>query len=204
MSSHKLKVFTDYVCPWCYLGDSRVKKLTNIFDIDIEIIHFPLHPDTPKEGKSLLDLFGTNQEDIDKKNQNMKNLMSNENLPYSNRTHTFNSRLAQEIGSWAQSLDNKTSIHDNFFEAYFVKGLNIGLKSVILEIVAKSGLDENEANDIIKKRTFKSSVDNDWEKSRTYGVTGVPTYVYNNHSVVGAQPIENLVEFLNHFGVSKL
>ena len=51
----------------------------------------------------------------------MKNLMSNENLPYSNRTHTFNSRLAQEIGSWAQSLDNKTSIHDNFFEAYFVK-----------------------------------------------------------------------------------
>ena len=44
-----------------------VKKLTNIFDIDIEIIHFPLHPDTPKEGKSLLDLFRTNQEDIDKK-----------------------------------------------------------------------------------------------------------------------------------------
>ena len=67
MSSHKLEVFTDYVCPWCYLGDSRVKKLKKIFNIDIQIIHFPLHPDTPKEGKSLLDLFGTNQEDIDKK-----------------------------------------------------------------------------------------------------------------------------------------
>ena len=77
MSSHKLEVFTDYVCPWCYLGDSRVKKLKKIFNIDIQIIHFPLHPDTPKEGKSLLDLFGTNQEDIDNKNQNMKNLMSN-------------------------------------------------------------------------------------------------------------------------------
>ena len=130
--------------------------------------------------------------------------MFNEDLPYNNRTHTFNSRLAQEIGSWAQSLDNETSIHDNFFEAYFVKGLNIGLENVILEIVAKSGLDENEANDIINNRTFKSSVDKDWEKSRTYGVTGVPTYVYNNHSVVGAQPIENLVDFLNHFGVTKL
>ena len=97
MSSHKLEVFTDYVCPWCYLGDSRVKKLKKIFNIDIQIIHFPLHPDTPKEGKSLLDLFGVNQEDIDKKIQNMKILMSNESLPYSNRTHTFNSRLAQEI-----------------------------------------------------------------------------------------------------------
>ena len=49
MSSHKLEVFTDYVCPWCYLGDSRVKKLKKIFNIDIQIIHFPLHPDTPKK-----------------------------------------------------------------------------------------------------------------------------------------------------------
>ena len=201
MSSHKLEVFTDYVCPWCYLGDSRVKKLTNIFDIDVEIIHFPLHPDTPKEGKSLLDLFGTNQEDIDKKNQNMKSLMSNENLPYSNRTHTFNSRLAQEIAFWAQSLDNKTSIHDNFFEAYFVKGLNVGLESVILDVVSKSGLDPEEARDVIKNRLFMKNIDEDWNKSRTYGVTGVPTYVYQKQSIVGAQPLENLVGFLNHFDV---
>ena len=103
------------------------------------------------------------------------------------------------VGGIVNIIDN-TIAREDFKEPK----LNIGLESVILEIVAKSGLDENKANDIIKNRKFKSSVDKDWEKSRTYGVTGVPTYVYNNHSVVGAQPIENLVEFLNHFGVPKL
>jgi len=68
MSSQKLEVFTDYVCPWCYLGDSRIKKLINIFDIDIKIIHFPLHPDTPIEGKPLIEVSLIPEKEIKKLN----------------------------------------------------------------------------------------------------------------------------------------
>ena len=203
MSNQKLEVFTDYVCPWCYLGDSRIKKIKNEFKVDIQLIHFPLHPETPREGRTLIELFGSNQEDIDQKNERMKELMILENLPYKNRTHTYNSRLAQEIGAWAQSIDNETSIHDNFFEAYFVQGLNVGLESVILDVVSKSGLNIEEARKVIKNRLFMKNIDDDWNKSRNYGVTGVPTYVYQKQSMVGAQPHENLVEFLNHFGIPK-
>ena len=203
MSNQKLEVFTDYVCPWCYLGDSRIKKIKNEFKVDIQLIHFPLHPETPTEGRTLIELFGSNQEDIDQKNERMKELMILENLPYKNRTHTYNSRLAQEIGAWAQSIDNETSIHDNFFEAYFVQGLNVGLESVILDVVSKSGLNPEEARKVIKNRLFMKNIDDDWNKSRNYGVTGVPTYVYQKQSMVGAQPHENLVEFLNHFGIPK-
>ena len=203
MNNQKLEVFTDYVCPWCYLGDSRIKKIKNEFKVDIQLIHFPLHPETPTEGRTLIELFGSNQEDIDQKNERMKELMILENLPYKNRTHTYNSRLAQEIGAWAQSIDNETSIHDNFFEAYFVQGLNVGLESVILDVVSKSGLNPEEARKVIKNRLFMKNIDDDWNKSRNYGVTGVPTYVYQKQSMVGAQPHENLVEFLNHFGIPK-
>ena len=203
MSNQKLEVFTDYVCPWCYLGDSRIKKIKNEFKVDIQLIHFPLHPETPTEGRTLIELFGSNQEDIDQKNERMKELMILENLPYKNRTHTYNSRLAQEIGAWAQSIDNETSIHDNFFEAYFVQGLNVGLESVILDVVSKSGLNPEEARKVIKNRLFMKNIDDDWNKSRNYGVTGVPTYVYQKQSLVGAQPHENLVEFLNYFGIPK-
>ena len=203
MNNQKLEVFTDYVCPWCYLGDSRIKKIKNEFKVDIQLIHFPLHPETPTEGRTLIELFGSNQEDIDQKNERMKELMILENLPYKNRTHTYNSRLAQEIGAWAQSIDNETSIHDNFFEAYFVQGLNVGLESVILDVVSKSGLNPEEARKVIKNRLFMKNIDEDWNKSRSYGVTGVPTYVYQKQSMVGAQPHENLIEFLNHFGVPK-
>ena len=203
MNNKKLEVFTDYVCPWCYLGDARIKKIKNEFRVDIQLIHFPLHPETPTEGRTLIELFGSNQEDIDQKNERMKELMILENLPYKNRTHTYNSRLAQEIGAWAQSIDNETSIHDNFFEAYFVQGLNVGLESVILDVVSKSGLNPEEARKVIKNRLFMKNIDDDWNKSRNYGVTGVPTYVYQKQSMVGAQPHENLVEFLNHFGIPK-
>lgn len=203
MNNFKLEVFTDYVCPWCYLGDARVKNLKKAYEIDIELIHFPLHPDTPVEGRKLLDLFRSTQDDIDKKNQNMSALMKKEGLPFNDRVYTFNSRLAQEIGVWAEKLDHSTSIHDNFFEAYFVHGLNIGLENVILEIVDKSGLDRDEAKKIIQNRLFSDEIDQHWKKSRNYGVTGVPTYVYNNQSIVGAQPLENLYEFLDYFNVPK-
>ena len=203
MKNFKLEVFTDYVCPWCYLGDARVKKLKKAYKIDIELIHFPLHPDTPVEGRKLLDLFRSTQDDIDRKNQNMSTLMKNEGLPFNDRVYTFNSRLAQEIGVWAEKVDHSTSIHDNFFEAYFVHGLNIGLENVILEIVDKSGLDTDEAKKIIQNRLFSDEIDQHWKKSRNYGVTGVPTYVYNNQSIVGAQPLENLYEFLDYFNVPK-
>ncbi len=39
-----LEVFTDYVCPWCYLGDNRVKKLKQNYDITVQLVHFPLQP----------------------------------------------------------------------------------------------------------------------------------------------------------------
>ena len=62
----------------------------------------------------------------------------------------------------------------------------------------------DEAKSVIKDRTFKSNIDEDWEKSRKYGVTGVPTFVCAGQSLVGAQPYENLEQFLNHFGVPKI
>jgi predicted DsbA family dithiol-disulfide isomerase len=204
MNDLALEVFTDYVCPWCYLGDARVKKIKNNFDINIKLVHFPLHPETPQEGRTLLELFQSNPDDIKEKNIRMKGLMDQEELPYIDRTHTYNSRLAQEIAAWAETIQKNTSIHDNFFEAYFVKGLNIGLEEVILDVVSNSGLDINEARSVIKDRTFKKNIDEDWKKSSEYGVTGVPTFVYSGQSLVGAQPYENLVQFLNHFAIKKL
>ena len=81
--------------------------------------------------------------------------------------------------------------------------MNIGLENVILEVVDKSGLDTKEAKNIIKNRLFSDVIDQHWKKSASYGVTGVPTYVYNKQSIVGAQPLENLFQFLDFFNVPK-
>ncbi len=190
-----LEVFTDYVCPWCYLGDNRVKTLKQNYDIIVRLVHFPLHPDTPAEGRA--------REDFKARNTRMQGLMEAEGLPYSVRSHTYNSRLAQEIGTWAEAQSGGNAIHDKFFEAYFVDCRNIGDVDVIIDIVKSVGLDEQQARAVLAERRFKDAVDADWEKSRSYGVTGVPTFFSNGKGLVGAQPYEALERFMTEAGAER-
>ncbi|MEK9672261.1 MAG: DsbA family oxidoreductase [Rhodospirillaceae bacterium] len=203
-----IEVFSDYVCPWCYLGDNKIKKLKDAYDIDIELVHFPLHPETPAEGCKLQDLFGSGPEEIATKNANMHRMMAAEGLPFNDRSHTYNSRLAQEVGKWAETQEGGDAIHDKFFEAYFVEGRNVGDVDVILDVVKKAGLDVDAAKMVIEDRAFKDAIDQDWAKSHQYGVTGVPTFVAPGpdgqlRGVVGAQPYEVLEQLMAEAGAKK-
>ena len=199
-----IEVFSDYVCSWCYLGDNRMKTLKQNFDITVQLIHFPLHPDTPDEGRTLQDMFGCGPEEIEAKNTRMKGLMQDEGLAYNDRSHTYNSRLAQEIGTWADTQDGGDAIHDKFYQAYFVDGRNVGDIDVIIDIVKSARLDENEASAMLDERRFKDAVDADWAKSHSYGVTGVPTFVCNGQGLVGAQPYEGLAQLVEQAGAKRL
>jgi predicted DsbA family dithiol-disulfide isomerase len=124
--------------------------------------------------------------------QRMKKLMDAEGLPYGRRTHTYNSRLAQELGKWAETQPNGKALDDALYKAYFVEARNIGDMEVLLDLVQAAGLPVDEARAVLTERTFENAVDADWAKSREYGVTGVPTFVAAGYGVVGAQPYEVL------------
>lgn len=169
-------------------------------------MHFPLHPDTPMEGRTLADLFaGRTDDDIDASYRRMKALMDAEGLPYEKRTHTYNSRLAQEIGKWADTAhaDKADAVHDGFYRAYFVDRRNIAEEAVILDVVTAAGLPADEARAVLAQRSFKDAIDADWTMSHQYGVTGVPTFVANGYGVVGAQPYETLEKFMEQVGAAK-
>ena len=181
----------------------RIEKLQQQFNVAIRWVHFPLHPDTPAEGRTLEALFGRGAADVAEKNARMKQLMQAEGLPYSTRTHTYNSRLAQELASWAVEQPGGDAIHELLFKAYFVDNKNVGDRSVLLELAAQAGLDTDKAASVIDDRSYKENVDADWELSSRYGVTGVPTYVAAGRGVVGAQPYEALEQLLTEAGVPR-
>ena len=167
-------------------------------------VHFPLHPETPQEGRALADLFsGRSEAELKARQDQMKGLMAEEGLPYGDRTHTYNSRLAQEVGAWADTQEGGEAIHDAFYKAYFVEAKNIGDPAVLLKIVETNDLSLDEAREVIEERTFKDAIDEDWRKSQQLGVTGVPTFVAAGHGVVGAQSYDTLEKFLESVGVSK-
>ncbi len=174
----------------------RIERLRKAHGLRVQFVHFPLHPDTPAEGRSLEELFAGRGYDIAKMQAQMRARMAAEGLPYGERKMTYNSRLAQELAKWAETRAGGEAIHDALFRAYFVDGRNIGDPQVLLEIAEALGLPREEAKDVLEKRTFKAAVDEDWEKSRRYGVTGVPTFVVGQRGVVGAQPYEVLAELV--------
>jgi len=92
-----LEVFTDFVCPWCYLATPRVERLRQNYDVDVQWTYFPLHPETPVDGMLLKDLFAGRNFDLEAAHLRLKTLMDAEGLIFNQRSHTYNSRLAQEL-----------------------------------------------------------------------------------------------------------
>jgi predicted DsbA family dithiol-disulfide isomerase len=181
----------------------RIEKLKAAYEIDTQLVHFPLHPDTPPEGREMAGFYAQRGLDPEAMYQRMKGLMDAEGLPYGRRTHSYNSRLAQELGTWADTQKGGEAIHDKLYRAYFVDGRNIGDSDILVEIAESVGLDGAEARKVLDERRFKDAVDADWQKSASYGVTGVPTFVAARYGVVGAQPYEALAQLVERAGAAK-
>jgi len=181
----------------------RIEKLRRTFDIEIKWVHFPLHPDTPLEGRLMATFYAERKLDPEQMYARMKGLMDAEGLPYGRRTHTYNSRMAQELGAWADTQPGGGAIHDALYRAYFVEARNIGDPEVLVDIARSVGLDPDEVRRVLADRPGKDAVDADWAKSRQFGVTGVPTFVAGGYGVVGAQPYETLERLLDQAGARR-
>jgi predicted DsbA family dithiol-disulfide isomerase len=127
----------------------------------------------------------------------MKALMEEEGLPYdSDRTMSYNSRLAQELAKWAESRGAGEAIHGPIFRAYFVEGKNIAKLDVLTEMAREAGVDPGEAADALLSRSFKEAVDRDWQRCALLGIDGVPTFLAGRLMMVGAHPYEDLEKLL--------
>ena len=178
----------------------RIEKLRQKFDIEVKWVNFPLHPETPQEGMTLEALFAGRNYDLEASYRRMKGLMDEEGLDYARRTHTYNSRRAQELGAWADTREGGEALHEALYRAYFVDGKNIGDDETLFGIVEDAGLPVEEAREALRERRFRDAVDEDWARCRKLGVSGVPTFAAGGYGVVGAQPYETLERFLTEIG----
>ena len=178
----------------------RIERLCAGYELTLRWVHFPLHPETPPEGRTLEELFAGRGFDLAAMKQRLHQFAATEGLPMGERDSTYNSRLAQEMAMWAETREGGEKIHDALFRAYFVDGVNIARPELLVKIASGIGLPEDEAGRILAERSFSDAVDRDWQRSRSLGVTGVPTFVAGGQGVVGAQPYEALKQLVVEAG----
>ena len=124
-------------------------------------------------------------------------------LPLMDREMTYNTRLAQELGAWAETQGKGDEFHNAVFRAYFVDGKNIGQASVLIDVAGSIGFPEGEAQKVLEGRAFREVVDFDWARCRRMGVTAVPTAVIGRQAVIGAQPYQAFEELMRVCGVKR-
>jgi predicted DsbA family dithiol-disulfide isomerase len=165
--------------------------------VAVQWIAFPLHPETPEQGRTLEELFAGRGMDIPRMLDRLKQTADDLGLPFGRRTMTYNSRRAQELGKWAEEQGLGEAFHQAAFNAYFAEGLNIARFEVLRRIADRVGLDADHAIDVLNTQRYKSAVDQDWQRAGRLGVYAVPTFQIDGRILVGAQTYEALVRLVH-------
>lgn len=166
----------------------RIERLCREYGITPHWTVFPLHPETPEEGRELTDLFPGI--DLAAVNDRLQAAAAEVGLPLAPRSRTCNSRRAQELGKWAEEQGRGPGYRDAVYRAYFVAGRNIARSEELVAICEELGLDGQEARRVLEERRFAAAVDGDWARAGQRGVTAVPTVLHAGRTLVGFQPYD--------------
>ena len=188
MSQKKLKVtvFSDYICPFCYIGFYRVEQLRKNYDLEVEWRPFEIHPETPKEGTDLNNLPYP-KEYLDMMKANIKKLADDVGISLKLSDKLSNSRLALYLSEFARKNGKFDDFHKLVFDSYWKDGKDIGDQALLMGLAETVGLNRNDMLEYINSEEPKSELTKSLKELKQYGINGVPTFIIGDKTVVGAQ-----------------
>ena len=187
----KIKMYSDYICPFCYLGEAIIEKLKSRFDIEMEHIGIEIHPETPEEGVDLRGMISG----AEKMYENLRCRGKQYGLNFCDIRLLSNSRKALIVGEYARTVGKNAEFTHEVFKTYFERCLDIGKEAVISEIAQKVGLSEKEVENCLKPPLYQKAFADNCAEARKHDISGVPTFIVNGkYRITGAQAEETFVE----------
>ena len=187
----KIVMFSDYICPFCYVGFETIRKLKGEFDLEVEWRGFQIHPDWPAEGIAPDQLRGNGdgaaRQATWKRIEAMADAVGFEIKPPSVLT---NSRAALAATEFARDSGRDEPLEERLYKAYFNEGVNIGDAKVVARLAGEAGLDAGEVADAIKTPKYEMRLKNNALAANNRGVSGVPTFFIGEYPLVGAQSLD--------------
>jgi predicted DsbA family dithiol-disulfide isomerase len=197
----RVTVYSDYICPFCFIGKQRVDRLESKFGIDVEWKGFEIHPETPTGGGDLASI-GFDEDRAAAIYSRVQELSEDSSLKLNRPSRISNSRLALQIAEFAKEKGRAREYHEAVFRAYWQEGKDIGDRELLFSLAAQVGLGPEELDAYLKSGQAAAEMSRHLQEAREYGIDGVPTFVIGSKMVVGAQPYEVLervfLEELSH------
>lgn len=204
----KVEIWSDIFCPFCYIGKRRFENALKSFSDkdDVEIIYrsFESNPDAPKVNnnnihEAIAEKYGMSVEEAKANNDGIVRQAASLGLEYNFDTLILTNSLdAHRLIHFAKDFNKMEEMTEALFKAYFTDSKNISDIDILGDIAKSAGLNKEEAIKFLNSDKYKNEVREDEALSRNYGITSVPTFVFNDKfKVTGAQPEDVFLMALN-------
>ncbi|MEL5876906.1 DsbA family oxidoreductase [Cereibacter sphaeroides] len=208
----RLDIFSDPVCPWCYIGKAHLDRALETrpdHPFLIEWHPFQLNPDMPPEGmdrRSYLETkFGGRQAAIEAYApvQAAAEAAGLE-IDFSAIDRTPNTLDAHRLIHWAGLEGRQAAVVSALFRGYFREGLDIGVPEVLADIAGRCGMDRALTLRLLSSDADREDLAARDADARAKGVRAVPTFlVARRHVVPGAQPVELWQQVIDELAAAK-
>jgi len=203
----RVDIWSDLVCPWCYVGKRRFEKALDRFDLlaDVHVVHrsFQLNPAAPRDRTSerremLMQKYRLSPAQVDEMDARMTQVAAAEGLEFHlEGTVTGNTFDAHQLVHLGHERGIQDAVVERLFRAYFTEQRSLFAAEPLLELAVDAGLDRDEAADVLRSDRYAEAVAADVETARGLGATGVPLFVVDErYGISGAQAPEVFLDVL--------
>ena len=195
----KIEVWSDYVCPFCYIGKKQLEKATKNSGYDgqiaVEFKSFLLDPTTPIDTEesiytSLARKYNMSEQEVENMTKNVASRAKEVGLDYNfDDMKTANTTAAHRLAKLAAEQGKAEIYNERLMKAYFLEGEAIGRHDVLKRLAKEAELDMETVQRVLESNEYEEAIEQDIYEAQQIGVRGVPFFVFNNkYGVSGAQP----------------
>ena len=204
----KITYWSDFACPYCYIGNTRLKRAIKDLnlDVDFDIRAFELDQNAPSDVQSttverFAVKYGLSIDDAKKQVNQISQLGADEGIDFKYETTLYtNTRDAHRLMKLAQEKhpESVEKLATMLFDAYFVKNLKLADHEVLVGIGLDAGLDEEEIMEVLESDLFNAKVEEDENIALSAGIHAVPFYLFDGkYSIPGALSYDDFKSVLS-------
>ncbi len=195
-----LRVWSDYVCPWCYVGQVEVQKLKKEYDVQVDWRPFYLRPETPPEGLPLPDYVREKMKDP---NNPLKLRAQAAGLALVMRDIIPSTRRAHEATEFAREQGRQEPFHAAVLRRYWIEGQDLWQWDTLRGAAQEAGLDPDALQRAVEGGRYTKVVEDSIQEARAIGVSAVPTFVLGEKfGLQGAQEYPVFQEAMRRLGAT--